>query len=571
MKRFVLLAGLAGWGAVWGVESWSWTFEPGEGAEDGTALAEAIPDTLGRQGFELVRMGNVTGNERYVAWSTDAAVKSVHESSVYADETPPAIWSGGTHSLRFSDSGGNKGGYLGLANAAEVLGLGGSTPFTLEFFFKTEAESYMHSRLIEFVRPGGSYTLEADLRGSNENTITNVNVRCDMQTDNESPSGKPGFNIAYGGGNLPIVHGRWHHFAVAYRPEEDGYYLDLHLDGRKAWTGKIWGELRFEGSELRVGRRMVGRIDYLRITKKALGEEELLWNFAMTRAERTKPLLAHWRFEREAGEARAEAVTSEANAEWWAASATYGQRTEAENTYPHFEAAAPDRAGVSLYEHVGGKRIGSSAGCIRFRSGEGKKPSYARIAGSYAHAGGDFTMECFFKAPAGVAIGDYVTFLRRGRRDAAAGVGEDGTEYVGQGGLMNWALGFDKDNKLRLRADSVPCAGVKPVNTGNWNQCAVDGAGGSVTDGKWHHLALTYVKAERKLRLWVDYGERPRLELTTAYELPLNPDDTMNIGSEHTGGAFDYWLDEVRYTEGALEPGRFMRWVYDAGTRIVVR
>ncbi|WP_254280601.1 LamG-like jellyroll fold domain-containing protein [Haloarcula marina] len=83
---------------------------------------------------------------------------------------------------------------------------------------------------------------------------------------------------------------------------------------------------------------------------------------------------------------------------------------------------------------------------------------------------------------------------------------------------------------------------------GEWRTTGV-----TVTDGAWHHVAMTHEPNDSDLSLFVD-GARYDLSLTSS----LNSDDIMSIGQEYDGSSsttsdfFDGKIDDVRFYDRAL-------------------
>ena len=83
-------------------------------------------------------------------------------------------------------------------------------------------------------------------------------------------------------------------------------------------------------------------------------------------------------------------------------------------------------------------------------------------------------------------------------------------------------------------------------------------ARGNFCDGKWHHVALVYVKAEGKYDLYVDYTRRGSKESNID---PETAEKAFRFGGESSS----YWnlfhdidIDEVRITRRALDPNEFI-------------
>ena len=83
-------------------------------------------------------------------------------------------------------------------------------------------------------------------------------------------------------------------------------------------------------------------------------------------------------------------------------------------------------------------------------------------------------------------------------------------------------------------------------------------ARGNFCDGKWHHVALVYVKDDRKYYLYVDYTYRGSMESSPS---PETAEKAFRFGGESAS----YWnlfhdidIDEVRITRRALGPNEFI-------------
>ena len=83
-------------------------------------------------------------------------------------------------------------------------------------------------------------------------------------------------------------------------------------------------------------------------------------------------------------------------------------------------------------------------------------------------------------------------------------------------------------------------------------------AWGNFCDGKWHHVALVYVKADGKYYLYVDYTYRG------SKSVDIDP-ETVEKAFRFGGETAEYWelfhdidIDEVRITRRALDPNEFI-------------
>jgi hypothetical protein len=111
----------------------------------------------------------------------------------------------------------------------------------------------------------------------------------------------------------------------------------------------------------------------------------------------------------------------------------------------------------------------------------------------------------------------------------------------------SWSLSIDPQGCIRARFDTQPGADSKSGE--GFNQTM--GSSGSVTDGAWHHVALTFDRATLAAAIYVDHV---RCGGGTT-KGPLVYDG----GPLVLGRGLDGWLDEVRLTGAVLHPEQFLR------------
>lgn len=122
----------------------------------------------------------------------------------------------------------------------------------------------------------------------------------------------------------------------------------------------------------------------------------------------------------------------------------------------------------------------------------------------------------------------------------------------------NSSFGIDTsmNGTLRLRVDSsvnIPDSGS---GDGVFNEML--GTTFNVDDGNWHHFAMTYTNATRTVALYGDYALVGSLVLGDGGVIRWD-ESPLNLGNGNGGRALDGWLDEVRYSTGALTPSQFLR------------
>ncbi|MCX7009636.1 MAG: beta-galactosidase [Kiritimatiellaeota bacterium] len=111
----------------------------------------------------------------------------------------------------------------------------------------------------------------------------------------------------------------------------------------------------------------------------------------------------------------------------------------------------------------------------------------------------------------------------------------------------SWSLSIDPQGNVRARFDTQPGADSKSGE--GFNQTFA--ASSSVTDGAWHHVALSFDRATLAVAIYVDHV---RCGGGTT-KGPLVYDG----GPLVLGRGLDGWLDEVRLTGEVLHPEQFLR------------
>lgn len=144
--------------------------------------------------------------------------------------------------------------------------------------------------------------------------------------------------------------------------------------------------------------------------------------------------------------------------------------------------------------------------------------------------------------PAGFAVEAFVRMKRQTTRHALL----VSKRRNGQTGA-SWSLSIDPQGAVRARFDTQPGADAK--SGPGFNQSF--GSSGSVADGAWHHVALTFDSGTHAAAIFVDHV-RCGGGVTAG---PLVYDD----GPLVLGRGLDGWLDEVRLSAGVLHPEQFLR------------
>lgn len=143
---------------------------------------------------------------------------------------------------------------------------------------------------------------------------------------------------------------------------------------------------------------------------------------------------------------------------------------------------------------------------------------------------GDLTVEAFVKMKRQMPRHALIASKRRNGQTGAS-----------------WSISIDPQGMVRARFDTQPGADSKSGE--GFNQSF--GSTGSVADGAWHHVALTFDHATQAAVIYVDHV-RCGGGVTKG---PLVYDD----GALVFGRGLDGWLDEVRLSAEVLHPEQFLR------------
>ena len=214
--------------------------------------------------------------------------------------------------------------------------------------------------------------------------------------------------------------------------------------------------------------------------------------------------------------------------------------------------------GTRLYDPVSGRTWRNHAS-MRFTTGteSGKGGSY--YGGTLKVPGTDksfqpadaITIECFVCTTGGT----FNTFAPIfGKRNSG--------DYSNE----SWALYMTSNGKLEVR--------IKAKYSGTTGQ------GVAINDGNWHHVAMTYDKADGVCHVYVDYEEsfpfspsgggaisylNSPTEAYTAFHVGGYP----YVSSNNAGRKFDGCIDELRISDVALQPAQFLRMAPEADDELV--
>ena len=184
---------------------------------------------------------------------------------------------------------------------------------------------------------------------------------------------------------------------------------------------------------------------------------------------------AYWRFGDGPPGDRAVALASEVNG---AVTAGKGS-VRGEGSPPVFD---PDVPGAEIWDGSTGACVNpDNQGCLRFvrAGGEVTVPGAARVLHPR-----EFTVEVFVKVER--PMPQHMILVSKRRKDF---------------GGCTWSLSVTPKGALQARCDTQ--AGQTGKNGVDWNQTVA--AAGTVADGQWHHVALTYEHAQQRASLLIDH------------------------------------------------------------------
>ena len=262
---------------------------------------------------------------------------------------------------------------------------------------------------------------------------------------------------------------------------------------------------------LRIG--WIGLAVLVLLTATAFGEPAAFWLFDDGKPGETAAALA--------SEINAEVLKAEAGVYGKGTPPVFDSDTPATEIWDGgtFQIADPDNATSLQFINEGGPAGGSPVGGDVTASGADPKLWPA-----------DLTVEAFVKMRRQMPHHALIASKRRhGQTDAT------------------WSLSIDPAGRVRARFDTQ--LDDSPKGSKGFNQSI--GSSASLTDGEWHHVALTFDQATHSAAIYVDY-ERCGGGVTTG---PLVYDESILV----FGRGLDGWLDEVRITAEVLHPEQFLR------------
>ena len=431
------------------------------------------------------------------------------------------------------------GGYVEVTNSPTVTY---PTNFTVETFVKinrhvnwTPLVGKERERLTNSV--GASWVIDMESDGR-------VKTRFDTQP---LYAASPGFNEnTYG---INIEDGKWHHVAVTHDDATrlTSIYVDYVKYGYWYTTSNVVYDVTrslFMGRGAGDGRCLDGWLDEPRISDTVLQPSQFLSTGSV-------PVDAqlYWQFDdAQTLPCAATSLVCETGSPWMNGTA---KAINGAITNPLFSAEVPLANTRKITQGYKGAVVNPTNSGSLFFINAGLPANTNSSAGGQVSANG-FQQPTNFTAEAFIRVNRHANWML----------------IVGKSRYSDypsWSLSLDSAGCVRSRFDTFADGGSITNGTPGFNQ--VFGTGVSVEDGKWHHVALTYETAAKRVKIYVDYSLK--LTGTTVNPIVYTTGDIM-IGNGAGEMAFDGWIDEVRITPRLLATTEFLYTLRPSGTVINV-
>lgn len=233
--------------------------------------------------------------------------------------------------------------------------------------------------------------------------------------------------------------------------------------------------------------------------------------------------VGYWQFDDGAAGSPATTLASEYNASAFSTVAAGNGTGDA----PSF---VDDVPGTVIHDGVDGPVLNDdNRSALAFASDGNDNGGYVSIQDLAAHDSllepADFTIEAFVKSEGTQADSSILV-----------------KSVYGTG--ISWSMGtYWRPAALSLRVDSFNPFSANRLEINN-----------NLTDGVWHHIALTYDSATQTFSLYQDYTLLGTLDQL----VPTYDDAPILLGNLINGSAYSGLIDEVRFSNAALEPDQFL-------------
>lgn len=504
-----LLLGLTCAAAQAGTVAW-WPFEGEADTAAGQVTNQAAPETL-------------TGT---------AGTQSGGTLPVYAAEVPGTnVWDGVGGALYNADNRTallftGSGAAGGIVSVPDDPGLTRPADVTVEAFIKVRTPND-YAAIIRKLLPatGSSWGLYASLSGE-------LGLRIDTDGRINAIS-----STTTGAG---LNDGRWHHVAFSYNSANSNVLMYVDYKQKLSLT-LTTPPLFYDGSALVIGHSTSaangafdGWIDEVRVSNEVLTPGRFL---TVTRIE-PEGTLAYWDFDSGVTGVDAVAVTSRVNAACMVGATT---KSGTGSVLPRYADERADSGKHRILDGKGGSLVHLNRSSLEFQGTYNNTVSVPWPA--IIPPPSNLTVEAFVKPDWPANFGG---IFRKARASVSS---------------PTFALSVTTNTSgvsLTARFDTNP-----PGSAGS-NETLSPSKTINLRDGNWHHVAITYLHAEKRARLYFDYVEVGTR--TTTNPLTYESGDFI-IGTSGTA-YYDGWIDEVRMTGRVLTTNEFLRAAPLTGTMI---
>ena len=436
------------------------------------------------------------------------------------------------------------GGYVEVTNSPS---LAFPTNFTVEVFVKINRHVNWplligKAREYNTNGVGASWGIDIESNGS-------VKSRFDTQPLFAT---SPGFNDNFPG--IVIEDGKWHHVAVTH--DDATRLTSIYVDYVKYNSHSTVGTVVYDAKSLFMGRgagsdqALDGWLDEIRITDKVLTPNQFLSTVTVPADAQL-----YWQFDDAATvPSTATSLVCETGSPLMdGKSKLSGGGT----VMPAFSTDVPLANTRKITQGYKGAVVNASNRSSLLFVNTGLPSNTNSAAGGQVSASGfqspsNFTAEAFIKVNRHV---NYALIVGKVR------VGDNPT----------WSMEVEAGGTLRCRLDTYPADWNLGTNTYGANAAVgfnqTFGSGVNVEDGRWHHVAVSYETATKRVKLYVDYVQK--MSSTTINPIVYTGGDIL-IGNGAGERAFDGWIDEVRITPRLLGTNEFLHTLLPAGTMINV-
>lgn len=424
---------------------------------------------------------------------------------------------GSTHSVRGENGSGNGIKFLAPDSAFE------KASFTMECFFKTTGQIDGETWAL-FYAPCVKVGVGDDgkIIGRGFRTYGDYNNVADIKSKNR------------------VDDGAWHHLAFVYDigAAKTKLYVDYALQGSASVTlGTAGAVYPSAGVQNIAGNRQYfpGWMDELRVTRRALGPEELI----LADPAGAAGVLVHLSFDNSDYSVEPYPSLNPAGA------GVAHVVAEIEGNVPAFsdnvkpKLALDGEAGLVVKQNL--KSLYMNASQVRY-------PHFTSLYGKTS-----FTIEWFMKLS---SCETNAGLLR---------LNQSTTSFEGRDPASMWRVYVRPTSKRHFDFEAHAYE-QKYITT--WTAFPTD-----IDDGRWHHYAITVEQidvsgtAKTELRLYRDYQSHGSQQFTGVLLYPANDDCAFTICADNN---FAGYMDEIRITDGVLPVASFIR-PMPVGTAIYLR